>query len=757
MKTTKRLLWSMAIAVALIAACADPEVAKRQAFESGNRYFEQGRYGDAIVEYRNAIQRDPRFGEARAKLADAYQRIGDVQASYAEHIRAADLLPDNIEVQLRAATYLLLTGQFEDARSRVQRVLEREASNVQALVILGNALAGLRDLDGAIAQIEQAIEIDPSRAGIYANLAGLELAQGDREQARATFQKAVELGPTSVSARIAFGIFLWGIEDRAGAERSLKAALSLDGKHVLANRALANYYIAVGRAPEAEPYLKTLAAEGGAQEKIALADYYLMSRRLSEATGILDAQVREPNSSRTTAELRLAQINYAEKRTADAHATLDKVFAREPRNAAALVMKARWLQAEGKAQDALKYATAATAADPRSASAHYVLGTIQSAVSDFDAATKSFAETLRLNPRAAAAQVQLSRVTLMRGDSQAAVQFARGAVVNDPANPLARLTLARGLLAQGQTAQAETEIAALLKQYPKAASVRSTSAAIKAAKKDFGGARIEYERALDLDADAVDALSGLTALDITQKNLDRARTRVEARLAAQPNRPELLMLAARVYAAERDFGKAELTLQRLINADPANMAGYAMLGQVYMLQRKLDPAKAEFEKRIQLNPKDLPSHVMVALIYEAQNNPAEAKKKYEAVLAINGRSVIAANNLAYLYATSGENLDRALSLAQTAVAQAPDSAAVQDTLGWVYHQKQMPELAIRTFEQSIARDPGNALYHYHLGLAYAKSSDHLRAHRSLETALKLRPNYTEARQALNSISQASAR
>ena len=87
------------------------------------------------------------------------------------------------------------------------------------------------------------------------------------------------------------------------------------------------------------------------------------------------------------------------------------------------------------------------------------------------------------------------------------------------------------------------------------------------------------------------------------------------------------------------------------------------------------------------------------------------------MLAIDTRSVIAANNLAYMYAETGGNLDRALSLAQTAVEGAPDSAAVQDTLGWVYYQKQLPDLAIRAFEQSVAKDPDNPIYHYHLGLA----------------------------------------
>ena len=113
--------------------------------------------------------------------------------------------------------------------------------------------------------------------------------------------------------------------------------------------------------------------------------------------------------------------------------------------------------------------------------------------------------------------------------------------------------------------------------------------------------------------------------------------------------------------------------------------------------------------------------------------------------------LIAANNLAYLYAEANENLDRALILAQTAVEQAPDNPDVRDTLGWVYYQKQLPDLALRAFEDSIAKNPNNPIYHYHLGLASAKQGNLARARQSYQAALKLRPDYPDAQQALKTI------
>src|SRR5688500_3787679 len=86
--------------VMAVSACSkDPEVAKREFLASGDRYFAEQKFAEAVVEYRNAIQQDPRFGEARFKLAETYIAIRQPAQAIREYIRAADLLPDNDEAQ----------------------------------------------------------------------------------------------------------------------------------------------------------------------------------------------------------------------------------------------------------------------------------------------------------------------------------------------------------------------------------------------------------------------------------------------------------------------------------------------------------------------------------------------------------------------------------------------------------------------------------------------------------------------------------
>ena len=60
------------VLVALFWRCVscsrNPEVAKSQYLESGNKYFERGKYKQARIMYKDAIQKDRLFGPAYYKL-----------------------------------------------------------------------------------------------------------------------------------------------------------------------------------------------------------------------------------------------------------------------------------------------------------------------------------------------------------------------------------------------------------------------------------------------------------------------------------------------------------------------------------------------------------------------------------------------------------------------------------------------------------------------------------------------------------------
>ena len=142
------------------------------------------------------------------------------------------------------------------------------------------------------------------------------------------------------------------------------------------------------------------------------------------------------------------------------------------------------------------------------------------------------------------------------------------------------------------------------------------------------------------------------------------------------------------------------------------------------------------------------------MILQAQNKTAEAAQQYEKVMQAEPRAAVAANNLAWLYADSGQKLDQALQFAQAAKAELPDVAAVSDTLAFVYLKRRQPDLAIPLAREALAKEPDNPTYHFRLGQAYADSGKTEDARREMAAALKLNPQFPGADEARRVMSAA---
>jgi Tfp pilus assembly protein PilF len=95
-------------------ACSkDPDQVKRDHILRGDAFVAQKKYAEASIEYRSAIQADARDVEARKKLAEVYVVTQDLTEALREYVRAADLAPDDIQIQLAAGGFMQLAGRSE--------------------------------------------------------------------------------------------------------------------------------------------------------------------------------------------------------------------------------------------------------------------------------------------------------------------------------------------------------------------------------------------------------------------------------------------------------------------------------------------------------------------------------------------------------------------------------------------------------------------------------------------------------------------
>ena len=742
------------IAAVTAAGCSqDPEEAKQEAFTRGNGFFEKAQYSEASIEYRRAIQLDARFGAARKQLAETYLRLNDAPNAFREMVRAADLLPEDLDLQVRTGTFLLTLGQYEDARARADQVLAREPGRAEAHVLRGNALARLRDFEGALADMEQAVAAEPGSSLMLTNLGVVQHLRGEKVKAEEAFAEALKLDPESVMVRLSYANYLMVTRRLAEAEQQLKDAAQREPANALVNRALAAYYTSVGRAPEAEPYLKRLAADDkDPSAKFALAYLYLATERTAEA-GRLLAQLAGQKETYLDATLLQVRLAYGTGDAARAHTLLNEALERSASDPRALLTKAQILMLDKKPAEAVEAAKAAVAANPALAEGYVVLGDAYRSLRNLSEATTAFNEAARLRPNDPRVQVALSQLHLATGGVELAKQFAERAARNAPDALAARKAVVRAALASGELARADAELAPLLTKNPADADLHVLDGARRMLRKDLSGAERAFQKALEHAPGLHAAEAGLVTLELATGRTAAARLRIDRIVERDGANVDTLLLAARTYGSLNDQAKLEQSLRRAVQADPSRSEPYALLGQLYVAQNKLEQALTEFRTLAERQPQSVGAHTMIGMILQMQNRQSEAKDAYRKTLSVDRRAAVAANNLAWMMLEGNENLDEALQLAQTAQAELPESADVADTLGSIYYKKGMFPQAIAALENAVRRQPANAGFQYHLGLAYAKNRDYKLTRQTLETALKLDPKLPEASEARDVLSQ----
>lgn len=98
-----RLTLGVILVAASLSGCSG---SAQNDLDRGNAQLEKGNVDAAVLEYRNAVNKDPMFAPARLELAEASIRQGNGAGAFGEAVRAADLLPN--DAQLKAGSLLFV-------------------------------------------------------------------------------------------------------------------------------------------------------------------------------------------------------------------------------------------------------------------------------------------------------------------------------------------------------------------------------------------------------------------------------------------------------------------------------------------------------------------------------------------------------------------------------------------------------------------------------------------------------------------------
>ena len=207
LKSLPLLLLACSVVTVFTGCSGKPEVRRQKYLESGQRYFDKGKYQEAAIQFQNAIKVDNNFAAAHYKLALTEMKLQQWTNAYDELTRTLEIQPDNFAAHLDTANLLIANHQLKDAKEHLDLLLKKDPNNPDVQIAWANYLAGDKDLAGAMAAMQKAIQSAPNRVDSYIHLAMLQITAGQWDTAEATFNRAIQVNPQSSDALISLGQF----------------------------------------------------------------------------------------------------------------------------------------------------------------------------------------------------------------------------------------------------------------------------------------------------------------------------------------------------------------------------------------------------------------------------------------------------------------------------------------------------------------------------------------------------------------------
>jgi tetratricopeptide (TPR) repeat protein len=756
------LLVMAAFILAASSACSrDPKVQAEKHYARAEKFIHQNNTDAAIIELRSAIQLNPKLAKAHFELANLELQRGAPQIAFGEYVATTRADQKHREAQIIVGEILARAGNFPEAKGQAELILSNWPDEKVGALLLAESSFGLQDYKQARALVEEVLSSDPNNVRALCDLAFLELQEKKVAEGEATLRRAWQLDPKATSAVSSLNNVFELSGDLQNAEAVLKEALAQNPGNASFEMLLANFYMRHQRWADAEPLYRQIqqSSKGEGEYRLTLAEFYMTTNRPKDAETeyqrLLGVNKKDWQSLRGLALAYLADKQYGNAREA-----VDRLLKNNSKDWQALALNGKLLLATGKPAEAVAELQKSHKANPVSAEVGFDLAQAYIAAGKIDEAQGALEEVLKIDSSYPNAMNTLASIQLSQGHVDQALQDLTKEAESKPNALGTYLLLAEGYIGKGDFAAAERVLNAatlLATTGPAKGAVYQTQAKLKLAQKQYSLAAKLASDSLDNRPRSTGALAVLAESYVAQKQTDLGIATIQARLQQTPDWAQGFEILGSLAQRTGRYSVALSEFNQALNINPKLTSASLGLAETYFQSQQFEQARQQFEKVAAENDSNRSFAMLrIGQIYERKGDFVNARQAYESALAANSANVPAKNNLAWIYAEHGGNIDEALKLAEEAKEQAPNDPGIADTLGWIYVKKGAYQAAIENLKTSAAKDPRNGSYLYHLGTAYYKLGRNDEARKELEAALKA-PNFGEAADARNMLDKIAAK
>jgi tetratricopeptide (TPR) repeat protein len=766
-----RRLVVVVVALALVSCTRDPNVAKKRYLENGNKYFAKGKYKEASIMYRNALQKDQRYGLAYYHLALTDLKLGRVPNALGELRRAIELLPkdqpEHVDSQIHLAEiYLAFTRESQylnEVDGIIKELLQRDPNSfdghrltadldfvrAQASFRGGNSEETQRLLREAIVEYRKAISIKPPTPNLTMQLARALAADRQYPEAEQLYKQLIDKDKTFVQAYTElYNVYL--IQNKVGdAEQLLKAGAANNPKQVNFLVLLAGFYSGLKRHDDMVGVLNQIKAHAKDYSRayLLVGDFYFRNGDSDEALRQYKEGISADPKQKSTYQKRMIEVLMRQGKRTEAADINAEILKENPKDSDARGLQASLMLDRGEVQKAISELQAVVNAAPDNFVARYNLGRAHVARAEWEQARQQFTTAIQQRPDYVPARLALAQLQVILKEYDAALSSVGGILQIDKKNGPARMIQAAALMGQKKYPEARQVLEIMQQANPNSSEVTFSLGMLALNEGKYKEAEQTFRKAYEQNPKDTRGMIGIVETYVRQNRFDQAIQFLQGELAKDPNRNDLNMALGNVAVRAGNFDLAIAQFQKVLNTlDKGSKARgevYLRIGETLRRKGDMNGAVAALSKARDALPENSIVVSDLALSFESAGRTRDAIQAYQQAIKLDPTNAIALNNLAYQLASSGGDLDQALTYAQRAKQMMPNMNEVADTLGWIYLKKNLSDNAIDIFEELVTKAPTNPTYRYHLGMAFSQKGDKPRAIKELQQALRNNPQKDE--------------
>ncbi len=716
----------------------------------------QGQFAAARAALATAIHNDPRAPGPRLVMGRIDAAFGQFPAAVQALRAALTRMPATEPLTRRVAALITLAdarlalSQIRAAGATVATLSKLEPQAPMTLLLQSRMKLVRGDVQGGTDELERLVQGAPRFVPARVLLGATLLQRGELEQAEQQLQQVVSLAPDDVTARKLLAEVQLKLGAPGAAVDVLTPALGEPG---FDGQLLPVLGAAIQRSGDSQAVVAALRRAAERQPNVPRLWVSLAEVELSAGhpTQALAALSHAPDSADLLRDRVLIGAQSAAHGPGAADAAVAQLLAAQPRDVGVLGLAASYFAAQHRLARAESLLRQALSIQPDDWGARIGLAQVEQAAGHAAVAQRQLRTALAAHPRVLALRVALA-AALASGKAFAAARTLLESAPHAAKQPAVQFALARLALAQGDVAQANAaldraiaaqagsapsvEAAGLLlfsaQQYPVALARFAQACGLEpgdplywlnTARAQLAvnqplAARASVEKALRLQPNWFAAVDLMTRIDVRQGKAQAALARVKRLLEQDPRDPQVLTLEGDIASAAGQPAAAVAAYTAAQRIRPSAL-GAIQLYQAESAAHGSDPTRP-LEQWLAHQPRDWRVRTVLGN-YEllVAHQPKRGMQLLRAALALNPTDVVALNNLAWAMSRGGD--PQAAVYAERAYTLAPQSAQVNDTLGWILVHQGKSAAALRYLRRAVRLDPSDRQlqYHYADGLAHA--------------------------------------